>query len=80
MAVSALITAGLLLYVFGNFYANHLAGKKCSVVLKDGRFEKGSYLRFVGEGHLIRLGARVFFIAKDQVKEIACGEFKITKQ
>jgi hypothetical protein len=77
--VGALLSGGLLLNSFGAFYGAHLAGKKCSVVLKDGRFERGTYLRFIGEGHLIRLGGRVFFVAKDQVKEIMCGDFKITK-
>jgi hypothetical protein len=65
----AIFVSTILSYQFGAFYAAHIAGNKCGIVIKDGRFEKGTYLRFVGEGHLIRSGARVYFVPKDQVKK-----------
>jgi hypothetical protein len=70
-----MLVATLFPLALGFSYAM-IAGGACSVVLRDGRFENGRYLRFIGDGHLIRMGGRTFFVNKSEVKEIVCGKFK----
>lgn len=77
--IEGLMSLGWLMAILGWFYASYFAGTTCNIVLKDGRFERAEYIRFIGEGHLIRMGGRIYFEAKDQVKEIICGNFKPSK-
>jgi hypothetical protein len=57
-------------------HQGYTTSKSCNLTLDQGRFERAEYLRFVGEGHLVRMGGRTHFIPKSEVKEMWCGEFK----
>lgn len=64
--------SGIFFWFLGHIYAAHFAGRYCTLIAADNRFDQGMYYRSVGEGHLFRTGGRMHFIPKGNVKELIC--------
>ena len=69
--VAALGMVNCSVIMFGVAVAS-ISFRPCSLVYTDGNSEAVEYLRFVGEGHLIRSKNKVRIITKDKVQEVAC--------
>ena len=66
------VQSSMLMVGVGAIYADHLAGRKCTLRTAEAVILKGRYLRPVGDGHLFRQNERIMFLNKSDVKSIVC--------
>lgn len=70
-AIIFLLLLNMPVVLFGGSVARMNLGN-CLLTYHDGKSEVAEYLRFLGEGHLIRSNGQVRVIAKDRLQETAC--------
>lgn len=76
-ALKLAVVVGVLFLVSGQSYARYLAGSNCTIIGKDGRFDRGVYLRSVSEGHLMRMtNHKVTLFPKAEVAQLFCGSVR----
>ena len=68
------IAVSVAVFTIAFFMARHFVGESlCTVVAATKTYDAVRYIRFVGEGHFIRVAEKVSFIPKGEVKEITCA-------
>lgn len=62
---------GILMVMAGRLYATY-AGSKCNLILRSNAVMEASYLRAIGNGHLVKLGERAVFLNSEEVLQVSC--------